>query len=530
MKIDLDDNWTATPAIIYQHTKANGQFLFDPRAGDLQNHDFAPSYNKDDWYLASLTIQGKLSDWDVTYSGSYFHRKNDNVADYSYFSVAYDTYPDYNYLVDGNGNDIDPTQTVRGLDKYRKFAQELRINSPSGERFQLTAGLFMQRQTDNRIAEYIIPGVRNAVNPFSPPVPGGGPDDVFYTDIHRIDRDYAVFGEASFKILPTLTLTGGIRGFIADNTLKGFSGGIGALNREITTFGCTGTTAQQCPNIDKKYVESGETHKINLTWNIDPQRLVYATYSTGFRPGGNNRDAFQFNQLQSIPPYKADTLTNYEIGWKTQWFDRKLRVNGAIFWEEWKDVQYSLPGILGIFYTVNAGSARSRGIEGDISFVPNDHLTLSASGSYFEAELTKAFCDQVNGCDPNNGGQLFAPKGTRLPVTPKLKVNATARYSFDIGSYKAFVQGSVNHQSGTTSYLTTAGEAIIGPTAQFTTADFAAGINWNKLSFEIFLQNAFDKRGILSKNYTCAPSLCGQYARLYPTKPQFFGIKVGQRF
>jgi len=50
------------------------------------------------------------------------------------------------------------------------------------------------------------------------------------------------------------------------------------------------------------------------------------------------------------------------------------------------------------------------------------------------------------------------------------------------------------------------------------------------MSFELFIQNAFDKRGILSKNTVCAPSLCGPYARLYPIKPQFFGLKVGQKF
>jgi len=528
--IDLDDNWTVTPGLIYQHQKANGEFLYDPRAGDLQNHDFVESHNLDKWYLASLTVQGKISDWDITYSGSYLHRTVDNTADYSYFSVAYDTYPDYNYLLDAAGHDIDPTQAIHGFDKYNKMAHELRISSPSHNRFRVTAGLFYQRQVDDRIADYIVKGLGAAVNPFSPHVPGAGPGDVYYTDIHRVDRDYAAFGEASFDILPTLTLTGGIRGFKAHNTLNGFSGGAGAVDRQINVFGCTGTTAQQCPNINKSYRETGETHRVNLSWKAAPDKMLYATYSTGFRPGGNNRDAFALGQLQSIPPYKADKLTNYEVGWKTLWFDRTVRLNGALFWEDWKNVQYSLPGILGIFYTVNAGSARSRGVEGDISWIIDRKLTLSASGTYVDPKLTKPFCDQVNGCDPATGGQLFAPKGTRLPVTPRFKINATARYDFAIGENKAFVQGGVNHQSGTTSYLSTDGEASIGPTQGFTTFDFSAGYKWNRFSFEAFIQNAFDERGILSKNISCAPNLCGQYARLYPTRPQYFGLKMAQRF
>jgi iron complex outermembrane recepter protein len=529
LKIDLNDNWTATPAVIYQHQVAKGTFLYDPRVGDLEVHDFTPDRNTDHWYLASLTLQGKLSDWDVVYTGSYFRRAVDNTQDYSYFSVAYDTYAYYNFYKDALGNDIDPTQVYHAHDTYTKQSHELRISSPAENRWRLTAGLFFQRQTDHALADYILPGLSTAVDPFSPPVAGGGIDDVFYTNIHRADRDYAAFGEASFDILPNLTLNAGIRGFIANNTLNGFSGGTSALDRQINLFGCTGTTAQQCPNIDKRYVESGETHKVNLSWKIDPQRMVYFTYSTGFRPGGNNRDAFAQGQLQSLPPYAADTLTNYEVGWKTSWLNHTLRINGALFWEDWNNVQYSEPGILGIYYTVNAGTARSRGVEGDVSWVIGGHLTLSGSGTYTDAKLTQPFCAQA-GCDIATGGALLAPAGTRLPVQPRFKINGTARYDFEMGGLKSFVQGSVNHQSGTTSYLTTDGEAAIGPTKGFTTADFSLGTRWDKLTFELFIQNAFDKRGILSKNSVCTPGICGQYARLYPVKPQFFGIKVGQRF
>ena len=68
-------------------------------------------------------------------------------------------------------------------------------------------------------------------------------------------------------------------------------------------------------------------------------------HSTGFRPGGNNRPVYITTatgpRKQDVPPFAADTLSNYEIGCKTSWFDRKLYVDGAIFWEEWNKVQYS---------------------------------------------------------------------------------------------------------------------------------------------------------------------------------------------
>ncbi|UAK26680.1 TonB-dependent receptor [Sphingomonas nostoxanthinifaciens] len=522
LKVDLNDNWTMTPGIIYQHLKTNGTFLYDPRVGDLAVHDFTPDYDKDHWYLASMTLQGKVSDWDVTYSGSYFQRTVDQVQDYSYFSVAYDSYTDYNYYKDAAGNDLDPTQIIHGHDRYTKQSHELRISSPADYRLRLTAGAFMQRQTDQRTADYILPGLSTASVAFNSPIPGAPQDDVFYTSIHRVDRDYAMFAEAAYDILPNLTLNAGIRGFMANNTLSGFSGTSGSITNQNATNGCQPLTVQGCPNVDKKYVQSGETHKVNLSWKIDHNRMVYFTYSTGFRPGGNNRDAFALGKLQSLPPYQADTLTNYEVGWKTSWFNHTLRFNGALFWEDWSKVQYSEPGLLGIFYTVNAGSARSRGVEGDISWTLFRHLTLSTSGTYADAKLTSNFA--------GSDGTILAPSGTRLPVNPRFKINGNARYEFKTGELRDFVQASVSHQSGTTSYLTTAGEAVLGPTSGFTTFDFSGGTAFGNYTLSAFIQNAFDKRGILSKNGQCAPTLCGQYARLYPIKPQYFGLKMGMKF
>lgn len=75
LKVDLDDNWTLQPSVLYQHQQTRGSFLFDPRRGDLKVTDFSPSSNRDEWALATLTIQGKLANWDLTYAGGYFDRR-----------------------------------------------------------------------------------------------------------------------------------------------------------------------------------------------------------------------------------------------------------------------------------------------------------------------------------------------------------------------------------------------------------------------------------------------------------------------
>ena len=528
LKVDLDDNWTVTPSVIYQNQKTSGPFLYDPRKGDLVVTDFQETRNKDRWFQAALTVEGKIGNWDMVYSGGYFERKVNSSADYSYYSVAYDTYGSYytNFPKAGGGF-LDPSQYVFSGDKYTKQTHELRFVSPVENRFRVTAGLFYQRQTDAIEANYDIRGLSTIPTPPNAnlvPVGAAYGDTVFLTRIDRKDRDLAAFAEASFDITETVKLTAGIRGFEAKSSLFGFSG----FNRNALAAICLPTTAtnRPCDNVDKKYKETGETHKVNLSWQATPEKMLYATYSTGFRPGGNNR-------RPGILPFTSDTLSNYELGWKTSWLDRKLRINGAVFYEEWKDLQFGLVpvGNNGVTNTYNAGDARIYGIEGDFALSLGS-LTLSGSGTYIDAKLTTDFCqvDATGNIVCVTGVAPAAPKGTRLPVQPKFKGSLTARYEFPISSYDAFVQSSLSYQGGTRTFLTDADFAAVGATRGFSTFDFSAGTSFGDWTVEAFIQNAFDKRGQLGLNTACSTTICGPYSRAYTTKPQLFGLKLGTKF
>jgi outer membrane receptor protein involved in Fe transport len=538
LRIDLDEDWTVTPSVIYQHQKTTGPFLFDPRLGnDLKVKDFLPTLNLDRWGLAALTIEGKLGNWDIVYSGSYFKRKVNNVSDYSEYTVAYDTYgSSYTNFPDGNGGFIDPTQNQILADKYTKLTQELRMVSPGSDRFRMTAGLFLQRQRNDIAADYTIAGIsqiplplpNTALTPFPQ-----YPDSLFRSRIKRIDRDYAAFTEASYDVTDTVTLTAGIRGFISKNTLTGFSGFLrNALNPPFFCYP-TDDTSIPCVNIGASAVsrqplkqdQSGETHKVNLSWQASPSKLIYATYSTGFRPGGNNR-------RPDVIPFKADTLTNYEIGWKTTFFDRRLRLNGAVFYEQWKDVQFGIApaGGNGVTFTYNVGDARVYGIEGDFALQLGS-LTLSGGGTYIDAKLATDF-GPINLQGLPIPGTPDAVKGTRLPVQPKIKSNLTARYAVPLGSYDGYVQGSWSYQSAGRPFLTD--DEFVGSGAQnlkgFSSFDFSVGAKMEKWNVELFIQNAFDKRGILSLSSACGLTQCLVAARAYPIKPQQFGLKVGTEF
>lgn len=527
--IDLDGNWSVTPSIMYQHQKANGGFLYDPRKGYLKVTDYLPSSNKDEWYQAALTVTGKLSDWDVTYVAGYFGRKVDNRPDYSYYTVAYDTYTYtsngfryHGYATyfpdpDNPGEFLDPTQNAILKDKYTKFTQELRVASPTDKPFRLTAGAFMQIQTDKIFADYDIKGFGSVVDPIWLPQFADGSDTAFRTRIKRKDQDYAMFAQAEYDIVPDVTVILGGRGFIAHNTIFGYSGIASASNCAISVPSTDPSVP--CFNVNKANDESGAIYKAGIKYQMTPDVMVYATASRGFRPGGNNR-------RPGVNPFKSDTLDNYEVGWKTRF--GPFTFNGAAFYEKWKNLQFGLVpfGQNGVTNTYNAGDARIYGVEGDVA-ARFGGLTLTAAGTYVDAKLSRGFCFLDANNNPDCSLGTSTPKGTRLPIMPKFKGNATARYQVPVGSGSAYVQGTVSHQGGTRSFLTDADFASVGPTGAFTAVDFSVGMNWDHYRVSVFLENAFDSRGTLSLNTQCATQFCGQYARAYPTKPQFFGIKIG---
>ncbi len=84
LKIDLNDNWTVTPGIMYQKSDVDGGWAHNPQfIGDLETAQFWPAISEDEWYQASLTVDGKIGDLDIVYAGAYLDRTNDSQYDYS---------------------------------------------------------------------------------------------------------------------------------------------------------------------------------------------------------------------------------------------------------------------------------------------------------------------------------------------------------------------------------------------------------------------------------------------------------------
>jgi len=568
LKIDLDDNWTITPTVMHQHSTTRGVWYENDDLGDLQTQRFRKEPGVDQWTQYALTVEGKIGDFDITYAGAYMDRPNHGTSDYTDYAEAYDRYyepsggiANYYYYFDDAGNPIVPLQYITGGNHFKKLSQELRVATPADKPFRVIAGAFYQRQYNQILQEYHVDDLAADLSV------NGRPGLIWLTKQHRIERDYALFGEASFDVTPQLTFTGGGRWYKFNNTVFGFAGfGRNPLyiqdsNGDPTdpsqvpnAAGSTKTGVAQCfttsgdslrnsqingtdttlitdgalsgtPCINvadfvnghivpKQSKGSGWTYRFNGTWKPRPGMLFYATWSKGFRPGGINRQP-------GLAPYNPDFLINYELGWKTSF--GPLRWNGAVYHQRWKKMQFSFLGENSLTVVQNGRDANIDGIESDINYL-HGGLSLTAAAAYTNAKTKGNICnvaaDTTKNCDLllDDGGTpadpsddefdfITAPNGTRLPVTPKFKITGTARYTWAMGPGKTHVQLGVVHQGSAPSALKTADEEVTGKIPAYTLVDLFAGYDWGNYSFEAFATNVFDKRAQLSRFVVCG--LCG---------------------
>src|SRR5262249_17507234 len=129
LKVNLDDSWSITPTVMAQHTRAGGIFAYDKGKGDLNLSHFYPEGSNDNWVQSSLTIEGKISDFDIVYAGALLQRHDNTLSDYTDYSLAYNAY--YAYYKDAAGNPLaNPSQIILGRDHYKMTSHELRVTSP----------------------------------------------------------------------------------------------------------------------------------------------------------------------------------------------------------------------------------------------------------------------------------------------------------------------------------------------------------------------------------------------------------------
>lgn len=500
----INEDWSLELMSLYQELKTDGVFDYAPGVGDLKVQQYGPNSLKDTISLSSLTLKGRLGMLDMIYTSSYQDHHAVQQADYAKYANIGLYMPFYNcdkgvyysgYASSAaNGQTCyAPNNSYKVNDRNRRWTQEFRITTPAKERLRGTLGVFydVNRIYDVTQWNYVLPAAGFIYNLAPNPavnvlgtgaLPGAG----FVNTILRRDKQFAVYGEASFDIIPDqLTLTGGARYYSESAAMYGgsstsFAGGIRANCATVSTDPATGLT--QCnytplattPTVLAKSADlsvnlaginpasySGVIFKANLSYKVTPESLIYATFSQGFRPGGFNRKGCNGGVAAQAAftaacaanrAYAPDKVKNYELGAKLSLLDRRLQINLAAYVIDWRDIQMAAfdQNISNQTFVGNLANGRIHGIEGDINARPTSGLTISAGFSYNDTKLT--------GCTGNAIAQLLCtqgvivPAGSPLALSPKFQGNIRFRYEWDLESgLKPFVSAGFHHVGSTIS-------------------------------------------------------------------------------
>jgi iron complex outermembrane recepter protein len=538
----FNDDWNATLQQSYQNMEADGVFAYNPALGDLNVQQYNPDTDKDKFEDTAWTVNGRVGAVKVVYTGGYLVRNVDEVSDYTAYSrgpfAAYYQCNGPQFTPGTTAACYSPSATWHNVERNTHQSHELRLSTSDDARLRAIAGVFWEDYKIETSQNFLYGDTEAGFAPFGP-VPGIPAFDpsirpagtVFFSDITRGYTQKAAFGELAFDVIPrSLTLTVGTRFFHFDNFDRGQSD---------SAYGCRNVNPCAPPAgifqpFNESQANSGHKSKVNLSWKPIDGVLLYGTYSEGFRPGG-------FNQgVGLLPPtsplygkftvpsfYDSDDLKNYELGWKTLWFNRRLQFNGAIYDEEWSNVQLQIydPSLYGnAGFTVNGPHYRVRGIEGDVVFRVTEQLTVYSSFAWNRSQ-------QVN--EPSligNAGviSLFPTRGIGSPLAnaPPFQGNIRARYEIPFNDYTFHLQAAAQHTDHSYADVITQG-ALQPPDyelAPYTTYDAAAGVAKGAWEVEFYGQNLTDTRAQLFIS-------SGSYVPLTTiNRPRVMGLRFSYKF
>ena len=321
-------------------------------------------------------------------------------------------------------------------------------------------------------------------------------------------KQTAFFGDLSVKPVEQLTLTAGTRHFSYDKTVSGV-----VLISNYITQSYVGPPSE----VDAS--AKGWVHKFNISYDISTTAMIYATASKGFRPGGANNVP---GLATTLVAYQPDSLWNYEVGAKTQWFDRMLTLNAALFQIDWSNMQVSGRSTNGAFsFLTNAGKARIKGGELEATLRPMRGLQLGSNFGYLDAKLVE---DQLNTGLAATGSTGL--KGDRIPNIPRFTMALGADYDWDISdSLRGMVHADFTHSASSYSEFRPT-YTYFRRTPAYENINLRAGIDTAQgLTAQVFVQNLLneDSPVLLS-------SSIGDPNSALALTPRTFGILLRQSF
>jgi iron complex outermembrane recepter protein len=513
-----------TPAMYYQSVHQNDARRYydnysNSQAGIYNNGVLLPEVWTDKWALPSIKLEGPLPFAELTANVSWLDRTATEVLDESAFVCPGAV---FNYPVPMGATPIPGcgNTTYTGLATLpsqvaytptnlyvQAYTGEVRLasNKPDA-RISWVAGLYYEhRQQRDFQTDYDVWDFPQANGGIQPPCPQL--TCAVVQDQHElfIDVQSAVFAQVDFHITDKLTAT------------------VGERYAHVTVNGADTTSISQYtgapPYAPFKSSANPLTPHLGLSYQIDHDNLLYATFGEGYRPGGGNGAIPNtvpgngcYQQPQVPLTYNADNVHAYEIGAKDTLLGGRLQANTSVFYNEWKDIQQYVSESCGPYaYGTNAGSAVSKGFDLQVRALLTDQLKAELTLAYIDAYYTES--GYVPGFQPGNAaGNPVASivlKGDKVGILPQVNAPWSGVFSLDYelplsngNKFHAWADAVINSHNP-------------GPfVAQNSTVNFYAlevadpatylynariGYTMNKLDLTLFINNIANNTPALSK-------------------------------
>ncbi len=547
----IADGWKASVTYSYQRQLTHGAWDEDPTIGGAMDYlgnlvdgparplpantvvRFGPEFKQ--YYTKTLDfhLDGDVGIGDLVFASTYWAQDDRWVNEYSEYMQYLNQYanpPDayynastqqaYTCLTDPfNGSGFSgckaPIQYYDYDQHIERWSNELRLQSKEGGRFHWLAGLYWEKTREPVTNIYHIPGLQTAGQQWQattayyydqgalPP----SPDD-WYSYVSRYDYlQTTEFANVVFDITPKLHVEAGtvhFRSTFSTSTYGGF---------------------WYQPQYNSVY--GGSSHKWNskvgISYKALDSLLVYADAAQGFRDGGVNGGIPAGCTANGVPAqFTPDTLTNYEIGWKSTMLDNHFLWNGAIYYMPWKNLQNLVfdPNICpSSSFNANVGDARVYGMETNVKYQAGSGLSLEFSASYNDARMTSN----------NYTGSLAVTPGERLPYDPYFSFSSNVRYERPlVDSLKGYVQFDIAHKGDMWNTLQTSGSNGLPRVLQpgYSTMNLRLGLNQTDSRWlgEFYVTNLANKNAVIYTNE-------GNFdLRQTRNEPRVFGARVSYRW
>jgi len=438
-------------AVIPAFTAPDGSSLVDPRyaaypfaANTPRSADWNPDHrpNGDRWQY-----QGSLrADLDVT----------DNVT---LTSISSYTKFHTDQTVDTDGTSVD-IFAFHITGRIRSFTQELRLAGGEGTPFHwVVGGNYENSHTfERQIQSFVDATIVKVLGDKSAGV-----------DAATTKQNYAFFANGEYEVVPGVTLKAGGRYTHSRQTMNycNYDTGDGTNNAVIEAFyplfnpgapplvlvpgDCTTFNAAtfQPSRFIGELTEHSISWRAGVDYKVNRDLLLYVNVAKGYKAGAFPTTGAFFTT--SLLPIKQESLLDYEAGFKAQLADRRVSLNGAVFWYDYRNKQL-LTRIIDPFIgplpaLANIPESRIRGAELELTAAPIEGLQISGAVTYLDAKITKY-------TGVNAGGVIANFAGTPMPFTSKWQYLATVDYTLPTGgSIHPFVGATLSGRTSTTSIV-----------------------------------------------------------------------------